>query len=268
MKIHFISGLSRSGTTLLGGILRQNPRFVAGLTSPVSRIFQAIEYSTSQDNDFACLLNDEQKIALRRSVFTSVYPDDGRVVFDKGHFWTGKMGILSLLFPEAKVVAMVRHLSWVMDSWERIYQSNPIEMSRFFNFKTDTSVYTRCARLGASEGAVGRPFDGVREAYYGPYKDRLLLVEYTALATKPQETMRDIYQFIDEPFYQHDFRNVELSFDEYDRKMGVPGLHTIRREVKFIPRKTILPPDLFDRYRDDHFWSLKRHRAPALEEAA
>ena len=33
--IHFISGLPRSGSTLLAGILRQNPRFHAGMTSPV-----------------------------------------------------------------------------------------------------------------------------------------------------------------------------------------------------------------------------------------
>jgi len=33
---HFISGLPRSGSTLLSAILRQNPRFYAGMTSPVA----------------------------------------------------------------------------------------------------------------------------------------------------------------------------------------------------------------------------------------
>ncbi len=31
---HFISGLPRAGTTLLAALLRQNPRFHAGMTSP------------------------------------------------------------------------------------------------------------------------------------------------------------------------------------------------------------------------------------------
>jgi sulfotransferase len=34
-NIHFISGLPRSGSTLLSAILRQNPRFHAGMTGPV-----------------------------------------------------------------------------------------------------------------------------------------------------------------------------------------------------------------------------------------
>ncbi|MEH1864722.1 MAG: hypothetical protein V7K69_06870 [Nostoc sp.] len=34
-KMHFISGLPRSGSTLLGALLRQNPWFHASMTSPV-----------------------------------------------------------------------------------------------------------------------------------------------------------------------------------------------------------------------------------------
>ena len=33
-KMHFISGLPRSGSTLLSAILRQNPRFYAAMSSP------------------------------------------------------------------------------------------------------------------------------------------------------------------------------------------------------------------------------------------
>jgi len=37
--IHFIAGLPRSGSTLLAGILRQNPRFHAAMTSPVGAMY-------------------------------------------------------------------------------------------------------------------------------------------------------------------------------------------------------------------------------------
>lgn len=267
MKIHFIAGLTRSGSTLLAGILRQNPAFVAGPTSPVLRIFQSVEIATSQDNDFACAISDEQKLALRRSVFTAMYPDASKIIFDKHHFWTGKMSILAELFPEAVIICSVRSLAWIMDSWERVYQSAPLEMSAFFKFRADTTVYMRCAQLGASEGAVGRPFDGLREAYYGPFRDRLHLIEYTQLCTDPTGTMRRLYERLGEPYFLHDFRNVEMNFDLFDQQMGMPGLHKVSREVKFVPRDTILPPDLFDRYRDDAFWTshARRFRAPARE---
>ncbi|WP_445305906.1 sulfotransferase [Microcoleus sp. T3_A4] len=35
MKAYFISGLPRSGSTLLAALLRQNPRFYSAMTSPI-----------------------------------------------------------------------------------------------------------------------------------------------------------------------------------------------------------------------------------------
>ncbi len=38
-RYHFISGLPRSGSTLLAAILRQNPRFHAGISSSLPPLF-------------------------------------------------------------------------------------------------------------------------------------------------------------------------------------------------------------------------------------
>ena len=38
-RFHFISGLPRSGSTLLAAILRQNPRFSAGMSSSLCPLF-------------------------------------------------------------------------------------------------------------------------------------------------------------------------------------------------------------------------------------
>jgi len=39
---HFISGLPRAGSTLTAAILRQNPRFHAGMSSPVASLFDNV----------------------------------------------------------------------------------------------------------------------------------------------------------------------------------------------------------------------------------
>ncbi len=51
--IHFISGLPRSGSTLLSAILRQNPRFHAMMTSPVGAIYLAMLGAVSRKNEAA-----------------------------------------------------------------------------------------------------------------------------------------------------------------------------------------------------------------------
>ena len=40
--LHFISGLPRSGSTLLAGILRQNPRMHAAMSSPVAGLLNSV----------------------------------------------------------------------------------------------------------------------------------------------------------------------------------------------------------------------------------
>ena len=56
--IHFISGLPRSGSTLLAGILRQNPRFHAAMTGPVGSMYMALESAMSRRNETAVFIDE------------------------------------------------------------------------------------------------------------------------------------------------------------------------------------------------------------------
>jgi sulfotransferase len=57
--IHFISGLPRSGSTLLAALLRQNPRFHAGMTSPVGGLYMALEGALSRRNEAAVFVTPD-----------------------------------------------------------------------------------------------------------------------------------------------------------------------------------------------------------------
>ena len=56
--VHFISGLPRSGSTLLAAILRQNPRFHAGMSSPVGSLFMALQGAMSRRNEAAVFIDE------------------------------------------------------------------------------------------------------------------------------------------------------------------------------------------------------------------
>ena len=49
-KLHFISGLPRSGSTSLAGLLRQNPRFAAAMTGPVGSLVTTLLNSISDNS--------------------------------------------------------------------------------------------------------------------------------------------------------------------------------------------------------------------------
>ncbi len=254
--IHFIAGLPRSGSTLLAGILRQNPAFHAGMTSPVGAMYMALETSMSRRNETAVFINEEQRRAVLKGLFTSYYEKihPTQTVFDTNRAWCTKLPALSQLFPAARVICCVRNIGWIMDSIERLIRRNAFELSGMFGFEPGGTMYSRVNRLAASDGLVGYALDALREAVYGEEAQRLILVEYQALARAPADTMRLMYDMLGLPRFQHDFENVDYQAEDFDLALGARGLHTVRRRVEWVERETILPPELFARFSGDMFW--------------
>lgn len=252
---HFISGLPRSGSTLLAAILRQNPRFHAMMTSPVGGVYLAMQDATSRKNEASVFITQAQKRDLLAGVFHNYYRSIERdVVFDTNRIWCSKMPALTELFPQAKLVCCVRHVPWIMDSIERLVRRNAFELSGMFGFESGGTVYSRVNRLAGSDGMVGFAIDCLREAFYGGWADRMILVTYEALTRDPAGTLGQLYDFIGEAPFAHDFNDVEYSADEFDLALGTPGLHAVRRSVGFEERRSILPPELFQRFENDAFW--------------
>jgi len=255
--IHFISGTPRSGSTLLAAILRQNPSFHANMSSPVLAMVNGVYHALGAQQEWTALTTDEQRASSMRGVIRGYYENIARekVVFDTNRGWCAKMATLAALYPEAKVIACVREFSWIIDSFERLYQQSPLLMSKLFTMTNGNTVYARAETLGGLQGTVGFPSHAVREAVFGPQVSKLVLVDYEALTREPAKTLDHLYTVLGLPRFKHDFSNVEFEAgDEFDSQIGVPGLHTVRRKVEFVERKSILPPDLFERYRGGDYW--------------
>ena len=256
--IHFISGLPRSGSTLLSALLRQNPRFAASMTSPVGALFNAMLTATSQRSETAVFLDDTRRERLLRACFEAYYADihPHQLVFDTNRMWTTKMPALARLFPQAKVICCVRNPAWVVDSIEALVKRNIFDLSGIFNFEPGGTVYSRAEGLSKGDGMVGFAWNALREAVYGQYADRLLLVRYETLTANPLAALAAIYATIGEELYTHDPGHIEPTYDmvEFDMRLGTPGLHDVRGAVKTETRASVLPPDLFARYERDAFW--------------
>ncbi|UNK48808.1 sulfotransferase [Lysobacter sp. S4-A87] len=254
-KFHFISGLPRSGSTLLAGILRQNPRFHAAISSPVAGLINgALEQMGAAGESWA-FFDERKRRTISRALLDAYYADAAaEVVFDTNRFWTARMHQLAGLVDGFKVICCVRNPAWIMDSFEAIHRRNPFDYSRMFNAATRQTVYSRCDQLINAGGTVGGAWTALKEAYYGEFSDRLLLVDYELLTRHPARTMELVYRFLGEAEFAHDFDNVEYAEETFDQNLGVQGLHTVRRKVEFKSRRSILPPDLFAKYQDMDFW--------------
>ena len=247
--LHFISGLPRSGSTLLAALLQQNPRFQAGMSGPLAGLFDALLSQMSARNEFSVFLDDTKRQRILHGLFDNYYAD-----CSADRSWWARMPALAQLFPEAKVIACVRDLPWVIDSIERLVQRNVFSPSSIFDYSPGGTVYTRASQVAGQDGMVGGPYVALKQACYGAQRDRLLVVQYETLTADPVNAMRAIYAFIGEPAFEHDFTHVDYDVSEFDERAGTPGLHTVNGEVKAEPRETVLPPDLFERFVHDAFW--------------
>ena len=254
---HFISGLPRSGSTLLAALLRQNPRFHAGMTSPVGTLFTGMLNQFSAGSEFGPVIDQPMRRRLLRGLFDAYYADqvDKGVVFDSNRMWCAKLPAILDLFPTAKVIACVRDVAWVMDSIERLYRSNPYENTKLFVDDVErNTVYSRVDTLAQRNRLVGYPWAALKEAYYGEQASSLLLIEYELLAQAPEKVLRLVYDFIGETWFPHDFQNVHYDAPAFDEALGLAGLHRVRPVIKLLDRRTVLPPDLYEKYSALSFW--------------
>ena len=202
-KFHFISGLPRSGSTLTAGILRQNPRFHAGMSSPIAGLFDGIISQVSAGSELSSMVSQEQRARFLRGLFDSYYADhDQPVIFDTNRSWTAQLPALTQVFPEAKVICLVRDVAWIMDSMERQFRQNAFEHTRLFNNPGERStVYTRVEALAGANRLVGYPWHALREACYSEFAERIVIVEYDLIAHRPAEVFKLLYDFLEEePF--------------------------------------------------------------------
>ncbi len=251
MKIHFISGLPRSGSTLLSAILNQNPAFRAAMSSPVSDMFGGLIRSLSA-SEFAMFASEEQRKRVLRCAVEAYYAEvsGSEAIFDTSRGWCNLLPALAGLFPCSRVICMLRSPAQILDSFERLVQRNPYQASKMYP-PDCFNVYSRVDAL--LKGTVGQALNSVKQVWHGEHAPKLIAIRYDSLAAQPAEVMRRLYEILEEPWFQHDFCNVGFDAAEFDARLNMPGLHSVSGQVQRQQRHPVLPEDLF-RTHDKCFW--------------
>jgi sulfotransferase len=264
--LHFISGLPRSGSTLLAALLRQNPALHANITSPVSSMVGTMLAEMSAGNEGAVFFDVAQRAAVLRGLFDNYYHaiHPTRTVFDTSRGWTTRLDLLARLFPDARVICCVRPIPWIIDSVERLLRRNPFELSKIFGFEQGGTVYSRADGLMSPAGMIGFALNALKQAMHGDQAGRILLLPYDTLVSDPLAAMNAVYDFTGLPFYRHNFDAVRFDASEFDARLGTPGLHDVRPQVRAVERKTILPPDLWERFERSSVWRMPEFNTTAV----
>ena len=262
-RYNFISGLPRSGSTLLSTILNQNPRFTAGISDPLNDFIKGKISAVNLNVGMKDVVPNDRLLDLMRSDFDAFYKNDNEVCFNTNRSWAGDTALLKQLYPDFKMIVTIRSIPWILDSFERLHRKNPLQVKPLYDHVDWPSVYERCHMLMGNvpnhTPRVKGPLNLVKQAATSDEKANIIFIEYDALALHPREVMKHVYDFLEEEPFDHDFGDVEASYDSYDVDAKIDGLHKVRKEVEFIGRQSILPPDLFELYAQEDFWKAEIH---------
>ena len=200
----------------------------------------------------------EKRRELIRDMFDSFYKNDREVCFNTNRGWTADTSLLKNLFPNFKMIVCLRDVPWILDSFEQLNAKNPYTIKPLYHHQELGNVHDRCRILMGEMpnfgGYVHGPLINVQQSMFCNEISHICYVEYDTLVQNPKAAMQQIYQFLGEPWYEHDFDNVEDSYDEFDEQAKIVGLHTVRRKVEYQARRSILPGELWDRYSPMSFW--------------
>ena len=238
-KVFYNSSLPRSGSTLIQNILAQNPKIYSSPTSGLFGFIDAARTIYSSTPEFKAQDEQEMEKAYKGFLKAGIYGyynaiTDRPYVIDKCRAWKSESEFINFFDPKPKIICMIRDLRGVFASVEKKYRQNPQlnlgtadwGVLRGTNSNKRLEHFSNTPPIGP---AVDRLYDSILMGTH----ENVLFVRYEDLTQNPTKELKRIYSYLELPYFEHDFNNVEQITQEDDTIHGVFGDHIIRKKVEY-----------------------------------
>jgi sulfotransferase len=240
---HFMAGLPRSGSTLLSALLNQHPDIYASPQTDLLQIMHEVyEMIPRLEAHKAGLFKQAHKNILKSIPDIHYSEIDKPVIVDKNRAWGTPYNmekIAPILNPDAKVIITLRPFLDVLASVIKVIEKSDkaLGTKSLYN-ENSTIVQYRSQREAQIENAMlpNALFDMALFSIYNlieNYKDRILVVWFDDLMDHPQQTMNEIYNFLELESYTNNFDSIK-PVDRHDDLLGygVLGLHDVASKLQ------------------------------------
>lgn len=256
-NIFFQSSLPRSGSTFLQNLLSQNKDIFASGTDGCLELLFGARANYSNSLEFKAQNKELVKDAflsfckngLEGYCSSLIKNTEATNVILKSRGWGVYRGFLESFYPNPKIICMVRDLRSIVASYEKIYRKNQHQndIIRDDLSARGTTVPKRVDEWVSPINTIGRSIERLYEIKLQGYDNKILFVKYEDLVLFPEQEMQRIYDYLELPYFEHDFDNVKQTIIEDDSVYGLTNdLHTIRTKLQALPidYKEILGKDV------------------------
>jgi sulfotransferase len=261
-KYYFMSGLPRSGSTLLGALFNQHPQVHCGAISPVLEIMYTVEQHLLSSEQYNAYPKPDCAKKMISSVIDNFYSDiDKPYVVDKCRAWPNNVErITGYITEDVKIVCTVRSIQDILASFVSLIRRNPNEVSYIDKWLLERNIpvndQTRCDYLMSSEGIVDQSLYALSQGFAKGRHAQIMLVEYEDLVSNTQAVMDKIYKWYDIPSHRHDLENIVNKYREDDSVYDLKDMHEVRTKISKTakPADQVLSADILQKYQGLDFW--------------
>lgn len=225
-KFVALSGLPRSGSTLLASILSENDSFYVEGTSGLCQILWDINnsFDVSANQVFLASGTYYRKDRVIRSIVDSYYAEaKNKVIIDKNRNWT-KSGNLNIyqryIDSNPKIIVTIRPIEEIVKSFIYLNNLSKSDQKKYENYLFDEN-----------NGLIFDPLSGIFDIVYNP-DIKPLFIRYDDLILDTKNQIDRVYNFLNLESFNHNLSNIQKRWKEDDDVYNLPGLHDVRSEIQ------------------------------------
>lgn len=215
--INFCCGLPRSGSTVLMNILQQNPSIFTTGTCALTKIIQDLTVKSRYSESFQAMHAHDADNAMYGLIQGATQGwfnglTDKPVVISKNRSWAR----LHHLYPDSKLIVTVRDIRDIAESFDKINRdikalhSYGDDGKMYGCMSEDEKYHYHFQTPNAFSGALYEDLPRLMNLWKQT-SGKVKFIRYEDFLKNPINTLKEIYNFLNLPFYSHDLYNIEQS---------------------------------------------------------
>jgi len=254
-KLFFLVAMPRSGNTLFASIINQNPNVVCTANSITLEIMKDV-FLLKKTDVFENYPDHKSLDNVLNSVFDNYYKHwSQEYIIDRGPVMTkGNFKLMQKHYKHPfKCVVLLRDLMDVLASYMQWYTENPDAFLNKYNCKNDEE---KLSMIMNKKGAIAKDLEAIKNAFN--YPNMCHFIKYDDLVQNPREEINKVYNFLNIPYYPHQFTNLQqinINGISYDDTIVGNNMHKIKKEIKkeYNPYIEKIPQRIKDKYEHIRF---------------
>lgn len=266
-KVFYNASMPRAGSTLIQNVLMQNPNIYSTPTSGVIEFLLNARTIYTTGDAFKAQDPETMKSGFKNFCKAGLHGfyngiTDRPYVMEKSRGWLGHQNFIEFFTDEKpKMIVMVRDLRAIFASMEKNLRKNPDKDSLIIN-GVELKNMTTSARIDhfSITPPIGPSIEWLSEVFHQELDKDILFIRFEDFTVDPEEEMKKIYEYLEIPYFKHNFNNVEQLTHENDVIHGIFGDHKIQPQIKPIKDNfvEILGKEQCDRLRQHYDWYFKK----------